>query len=70
MPVTDRIAATAPAGAAAVAASIPRRAAADAHAPGADAEPTPGRARTAPDVTGRGAPDPSGASGRLVDVFA
>ena len=69
-PVTDRIAAAAPTGPVAAASALPRRAAADAHAPGGDADPAAARSRGTPDGPGRGAPDPSGASGGLVDVFA
>jgi hypothetical protein len=69
-PVTERIAATAATGPAAVASTLPRRAAADAHAPGADAEPATPPPRAAADGPGRGAPDPSGVTGSLVDVFA
>ena len=65
----DRIGAPpAPAATASLASALPRRTAADAHAPASGAPPAPahpGRAE------GAGAtPDPHGMSGRLVDVFA
>ena len=57
-----------PATAASLASALPRRTAADAHAPasGGPAAPVPpGRSEGA-----GGTPDPHGLSGRLVDVFA
>ena len=69
-PVTDRIAAAGATGPVAAASALPRRSAADAHAPGGDPDTTAPRSHAASDGPGRGAPDPSGASGSLVDVFA
>ena len=65
----DRVAAPpSPAATASLASALPRRTAADAHAPG----PAPRRSRppaARPEAAG-GTPDPHGLSGRLVDVFA
>lgn len=54
--------------AAAVASALPRRTAADPHAPAPGAAPpaAPGARAEA----GGGTPDPHGLSGRLIDVFA
>jgi len=65
----DRIAAPPPLPAtASLASALPRRTAADAHAPASGGSPAPvdpGRSESA-----GGTPDPHGMSGRLVDVFA
>ena len=65
----DRVSAPqSPAATAALASALPRRTAADAHAPGPGAAPV--AAPAARPEAAAGTPDPHGLSGRLVDVFA
>ena len=65
----DRIAAPPPPAATpSLASALPRRTAAEAHAPAHGAAPVP--AAGARPEAAAGTPDPHGLSGRLVDVFA